>query len=110
VSLVKFNVARDFGAGTITVQRGLCNGPGLASGTEYSRWRSSTLDPGAPDKRDADLVLSRAEYARRRSSTLDPNISEMDRNSQEPSTLAGDRVLSVPRSLKDFKEIGFGGR
>jgi len=56
----------------------------------------------------ADLDLSRAEYARRRSTTLEPGISETIRNIQKPSTLDRDRVLSVPRSLKDFKEIGFG--
>jgi len=42
----------------------------------------------------------RAEYARRRS--FDPGISEAVRNIQESSTLDGDRVLSVPRSLTDF--------
>jgi len=40
---------------------------------------------------------SRAEYARRRSNTLDPDISKMVRNNQEPRTLDGDQVLSVPR-------------
>jgi len=105
--------------------RGPCNGPSLASGTEYSRWRSSTLDPGASDKRDADLVLSRAEYAQRRS--FDPGISDAVRNIQEPSTLGGDllipvsrmrilesstldedRVFSVSRSLVDCLGSGFG--
>jgi len=33
-----------------SVQRGLCNSPGLASGAEYSRRRSSTLDPGSTGK------------------------------------------------------------
>jgi len=41
---------------------------------------------------------SRAEYARWRSSTLDPDISETVRNSQEPRTLVGYRVLSLPVS------------
>jgi len=80
--------------------RGLCNGPGLASGTEYSRRRSSTLDPGAPDKRDVDffLILSRAEYAQRRS--FDLGISDAVWNIQEPSTLGGD--LSIPISRMRF--------
>jgi len=77
---------------------GLCSGPGLASGTEYSRRRSSTLDPSAPDKRDVDLVLSRAEYARRRS--FDPGLSDAVRNIQAPSTLGGD--LSIPVSRMRF--------
>jgi len=46
-----FNCARG-GVGSVvfSVQRGLCNGPGLASGAEYSRRRSSTLDLGSSGK------------------------------------------------------------
>jgi len=60
---------------TFSVQRDLCNSPGLASEIEYARsWYLGQVR--------ADLDLSRVEYARRRSSTLDPELESRVRSAE----------------------------
>jgi len=71
-----FDCARGgVGSFAFSVQRGLCNGLRLGLRAEYSRRRSSMLNPG-PSGKD----FSRAEYTRRRSSIVDPGFSETIRN------------------------------
>jgi len=82
--------------------QGLCNGLGIrlegrVLSTEIENARTRYLVQVR-----VDLDPSRAEYARRRSSILDPGFSGTVRNIQEPSTLGGDRVLSIPVSREWF--------
>jgi len=61
---------------------------------------------GAPGPMQRPAVSGlRAEYSRRRSSTLDPDTLgkwERIRRLREPSTLGGDRALSIPVSRRWF--------